>query len=71
MSMSYTHEMPGAYSEEDIIKVINDYLDHGMGSTVEQIIMRRAAFVIEQTRKERDYYMSQVIGEKQNDKRTK
>lgn len=60
-------------TDGEIIKVINDYLDRGMGSTIEQVILRRAAYEIQQARKERDHLMTQLIniGEKPNDGRKK
>lgn len=55
----------------EILTVINDYLDRGMGSTIEQVILRRAAYEIQELRKERDHLMSQLIklGEKPSVKR--
>ena len=52
----------------EIIKVINDYLDRGMGSTIEQVILRRAAYEIQKVRDERDQLLTQLInmGEKPN-----
>lgn len=57
--------------DEEILTVINDYLDRGMGSTIEQIILRRAAFEIQESRRERDYLATQLInmGVKPNVKR--
>lgn len=47
--------------DEEILTVINDYLDRGMGSTIEQIILRRAAFEIQEARRERDHLITQLI----------
>lgn len=60
-------------TDGELLAVINDYLDRGMGSTIEQVILRRAAHEIQAVRKERDHLMSQLIniGEKQNDGRRK
>lgn len=53
-------------TDDEIVKAINDYLDRGMGSTIEQIILRRAAREIQDLRKERDHLITQIIniGEK-------
>lgn len=48
-------------SNEEILAVINDYLDRGMGSTIEQVILRRAAFEIQEARRERDHLITQLI----------
>ena len=60
-------------TDGEIIDVINAYLDRGMGSTIEQVILRRAAAEIVNAQKERDNLMTQLIniGEKPNVKRTK
>lgn len=60
-------------TDGEIIQVINDYLDRGMGSTIEQVILRRAAHEIQQARKERDHLMTQLIniGEKPDARRGK
>lgn len=60
-----------AMTDDEILTVINDYLDRGMGSTIEQVILRRAAFEIQEARKERDHLITQLInmGAKPNDKR--
>lgn len=47
--------------DEEILAVINDYLDRGMGSTIEQVILRRAAFEIQEARRERDHLITQLI----------
>ena len=48
-------------TDDEILTVINDYLDRGMGSTIEQVILRRAAFEIQEARRERDHLMTQLI----------
>jgi len=48
-------------TDNEILTVINDYLDRGMGSTIEQVIMRRAAFEIQEARRERDHLATQLI----------
>ena len=55
-------------ADGEIIDVINTYLDRGMGSSIEQVILRRAAYEIQEARKERDHLMTQLItiGEKPN-----
>lgn len=60
-------------TDGEILSVINDYLDRGMGSTIEQVILRRAAHEIQAVRKERDHLLTQLInmGEKPNDGRKK
>jgi hypothetical protein len=60
-------------TEGEIVDTINDYLDRGMGSTIEQVIMRRAIHEIRTLRKERDHLMTQLIniGEKPNARRGK
>lgn len=58
-------------TDNEILSVINDYLDRGMGSTIEQVILRRAAFEIQEARRERDHLSTQLIniGVKPNVKR--
>lgn len=48
-------------TDDEILTVINDYLDRGMGSTIEQVILRRAAFEIQEARSERDHLITQLI----------
>lgn len=48
------------FPEKDIIDVMKDYLDHEMGTMVEQIIMRRAMNKIESLIQERDAAISKI-----------
>lgn len=74
MRHSWCYAIPmTSITEGDIIQVMNDYLDRGMGSTIEQIIMRRAIHEIQESHKERDQLLTQLInmGEKPNARRRK
>lgn len=46
--------------DKDVINAIKDYLDHGMGSAVERILMRRAMSRMESLIQERDAAISKI-----------
>jgi len=52
-------------TEGEIITVINDYLDRGMGSTIEQVILRRAAYEIK-TLREQNELLERKLHERDN-----